>query len=766
MTAITNDISAFTMTFSRGPNEMDPVLLTIHVELSENFNRLQSVDIDLWPQNNPNWANWQDGHQTWVNIPRALGAGNVFETTLNLSPYATEADYVARVVNLTDDQGNFVNVTNTQLDELGLPSSAHLTNPFADNLPPEIQDITVGAITRLDDGSYAIPVDLTLKDDLSGPVGPVYIAFFDAYGRGFGGQPVDVGANGHASTQVILSKYAASGTYTLTSISRYDAALNGATSYHPEDHSGAGIVVLDNPDQDISPPTLDHLAITGSFDPVNGRPILHLSADLSDDKAGLQAFWARTYVNGAFNPNNERGTNATGHVDFDFALLSPSATGIYSFELTAVDSARNGKWWESDLRDPQNGLSKLGFNGDIHVFAPDEAGYVGATVQGGATDSIVFGLAMDDTLNAGKGADQLLGGAGNDTLNGGGGADELIGGDGNDTINAGSGNDLIVGGDGAGDDTYNGGSGVDTVKYTSARDGIVVDLAVGRASSRAGEDVAGIGTDKLAWIENVISGYHDDLISGNAAANQLQGMTGNDVLRGAGGNDRLEGGAGNDVLVGGAGNDRLVGGTGSDTADYRDAVAGVKVSLALSGAQDTVGAGIDTISGIENLSGGAFADSLEGSSSVNRLFGDAGNDFLRGLGNNDTLAGGTGNDRLIGGTGRDSLTGGKGSDTFVFDDPDFGGRTTTSADRIVDFSRAEGDRIDLKLVDANAANGATDNAFTFIGTKAFSKVPGELRYAQSSGNTYVSGDTDGNGTADFMIRLDGLHTLVSTDFVL
>jgi hypothetical protein len=442
MTAITNDISAFSMTFSRGSNEMDPVQLTIHVELSGNFNNLQSIDIDLWPWNNPNWAGWQDGLQTWVNVPREAGAGNVFETTLSLSPYATEADYVARVMNLTDDQGNFVNVTNTQLDDLGLPSSTRLTNPFADNLPPAISAISIGSVEKLADGTIAIPVDLTVTDDKSGVIADdVIIEFIGPNNTNFQ-QRVALDANAHVSTQILLPQYVASGTYSLGTVRIYDYAGNGVLRYNADDHGGVGSVIIDNPEQDITPPTLDRLEITGGFDPVNGRPILHLSADLSDDKAGLQAFWARTYVNGAFIPNNERGTNASGHVDFDFALLSPSATGIYSFELSAVDNARNGKWWESDLRDPQNGLSKLGFNGDIHVYAPDEAGYVGATVQGGATDSIVFGLAKDDTLKAGNGADQLLGGAGNDTLIGGGGADELIGGDGNDTVNAGSGNDL------------------------------------------------------------------------------------------------------------------------------------------------------------------------------------------------------------------------------------------------------------------------------------------------------------------------------------
>ncbi len=91
--------------------------------------------------------------------------------------------------------------------------------------------------------------------------------------------------------------------------------------------------------------------------------------------------------------------------------------------------------------------------------------------------------------------------------------------------------------------------------------------------------------------------------------------------------------------------------------------------------------------------------------------------------------------------------------------------TTATADVIHDFSHAEADKIRLDLVDANTTLGGTQD-FAFIGTAAFTNVAGQLRYEQISGNTYVSGDTNGDGIADFMIRLDGLHTLGGGDFIL
>lgn len=71
----------------------------------------------------------------------------------------------------------------------------------------------------------------------------------------------------------------------------------------------------------------------------------------------------------------------------------------------------------------------------------------------------------------------------------------------------------------------------------------------------------------------------------------------------------------------------------------------------------------------------------------------------------------------------------------------------------------------MSVVDANG-NLAGDQAFTFLGGGAFTDSAGELRYEQVNGNTYVSGDTNGDGVADSMIKIDGLHSLNSSDFVL
>jgi hypothetical protein len=83
---------------------------------------------------------------------------------------------------------------------------------------------------------------------------------------------------------------------------------------------------------------------------------------------------------------------------------------------------------------------------------------------------------------------------------------------------------------------------------------------------------------------------------------------------------------------------------------------------------------------------------------------------------------------------------------------------------IRDYSYASGDRIRLDLTDANSNLAGTQD-FAFIGTGAFTGVAGQLRYEQANGNTFVSADTNGDGDADFMLQLDGVHALHGADFI-
>lgn len=247
-----------------------------------------------------------------------------------------------------------------------------------------------------------------------------------------------------------------------------------------------------------------------------------------------------------------------------------------------------------------------------------------------------------------------------------------------------------------------------------------------------------------------------------------------------------------DMFGGGSGDDRFDGHAGSDTVTYHFATAGVTIQLR-DGAVDTVGAGVDTFYSIENLIGSQFDDVLTGHAAggPNRLEGGAGDDRLSGLGGDDMLDGGTGDDMLDGGTGddllmggaghdvliggrgddvliggggADRLEGGKGADTFVYTLRDL----IPAADRILDFSTAEGDRIDLSGIDADAAVDG-DQTFSFLGTAAFTGAggtAGELRYeAADRGFLLVQGDVNHDGLADFTLLVRA-PALAATDFVL
>jgi Ca2+-binding RTX toxin-like protein len=142
------------------------------------------------------------------------------------------------------------------------------------------------------------------------------------------------------------------------------------------------------------------------------------------------------------------------------------------------------------------------------------------------------------------------------------------------------------------------------------------------------------------------------------------------------------------------------------------------------------------------------------------LVGGSGKQTMYGNSAANTLNGKSGDDTLIGGDGKDRLTGGSGADQFVFGKGDTAS-THAKADVITDFTGS--DRIVLEDIDANTGKSG-DQDFTFIGSAAFHDKVGELRVIVSNGDTYIKGDTDGDGDTDIAIRLIGKHSLTSADF--
>jgi Ca2+-binding RTX toxin-like protein len=165
-------------------------------------------------------------------------------------------------------------------------------------------------------------------------------------------------------------------------------------------------------------------------------------------------------------------------------------------------------------------------------------------------------------------------------------------------------------------------------------------------------------------------------------------------------------------------------------------------------------------SGNDSLSGKSGSDTLDGKAGADKLYGNAGADKLYGGNGADYLAGGKGNDLLQGGLGKDVLIGGGGADDFVFKSVAEAGKGG-ARDVIRDFSRAQGDDIDLSGIDAST-KAAGNQGFSFIGSKGFSGKAAELQYK----NGIVSGDVNGDKAADFHIEIANHHGLVGGDFIL
>jgi Ca2+-binding RTX toxin-like protein len=175
---------------------------------------------------------------------------------------------------------------------------------------------------------------------------------------------------------------------------------------------------------------------------------------------------------------------------------------------------------------------------------------------------------------------------------------------------------------------------------------------------------------------------------------------------------------------------------------------------------------LDTIpalifSGVDEIIGSQFADVLFGFDSADVLKGNEGNDELNG-GEND--------DNLTGGLGADRLTGGPGADTFHFLTLKDSTKKAIGRDTILDFSRAEGDKIDLEPIDALKGDGTSESKFKFIGKQKFSDVntknKGELRYVVKNGDALVQGDIDKDNKPEFAILLEDVTKLKATDFFL
>jgi Ca2+-binding RTX toxin-like protein len=486
------------------------------------------------------------------------------------------------------------------------------------------------------------------------------------------------------------------------------AALNGNGNGLANDITGnSGANHLDGGDGD------DRLSGNGGDDVLAGGG----GIDVLDGEEGSDVYVIASVADHAAAEIADSGADGADELRF-------TATTASTLKLFAHDSGLE--------RIVAGGAAALNIDASALSYA------VGIVGNGGA--NVLIGGIGGDTIAGGAGADRLEGRAGNDALEGGAGGDAMYGGTGNDSY--------VI--HQAADQAFeNAGEGTDTIL-----------ASISQALGANIENLTLTGAASLQGTGNELA----NVVTGNAGANTLLGMAGSDTLIGGGGNDRIDGGAGSDHLSGGNGNDVYV---VDKVGDVVTEVGGEGIDLVESAVSYALSNNVERLvltgTAASSGTGNALGNAITGNSAANLLVGELGADTLRGGDGADTLQGGDGNDWLYGGTGRDICYGGAGTDHFAFADGDFGGASSSTCDRIVDFDSA--DIIQLVSVDAiTTADG--DQHFAFVGTAGFSGVAGELRYQQISGNTYVQGDLNGDGAADFWIRVDGLHTLTSGDFVL
>jgi Ca2+-binding RTX toxin-like protein len=315
----------------------------------------------------------------------------------------------------------------------------------------------------------------------------------------------------------------------------------------------------------------------------------------------------------------------------------------------------------------------------------DTVNYAATTL--GVTVDLTAGTATGTEIgtDALSGIERVIGGQGNDSLSGDANDNVLEGGGGNDTLSGGAGDDVLNGGVIADLQSYAAWTDFDRVDYSAAPAPVNVNL--GTRIALDGE----AGTDTLIGIENVTGSAFDDQLIGTATtfSEAFRGGAGNDTINGGGlydiaeyyfatgpisvnlGTGSVTGDAsvGTDTLTeietvigtafddnfvatgfqspsapggvvstfnsfeGRGGNDHITG-NGATRIEYSSALEAVTVDLMTELMSGGPSVGTDTFTGVNNVRGSGFADTLYGGNPASNGFetfeGRGGDDFIDG----------------------------------------------------------------------------------------------------------------------------------------
>ena len=749
----------------------------------------------------------QSGLDGFVNITDAQDSfADGFSSTAEfISSESASGAYSINALVVYDKAGNDRVYFASELASLGFATSFQVqSNVASDTTDPILTSLTLPGVVDVTTGSKSALFSAGASDSGGSGIDRISILFDPDY-RGQSGldgfvnitDVQDSFADGFSSVSEFINSESAAGTYAINALVVYDKAGNDRVYFASELASLGFATSFQIADRNIAPTA----SVNSPASVIEGNDgSISLSLTLKD--VGSQS--VNTNVTVSFAADQSTATNGqdanVGAFSGSYSIAqSPSGNYVITLPSSFVldDLVQEGTETLAIHVTASGQIFDTGTDSTvvrIKIRDNDRAGSSAAdTIIGDGINDTLFGLGGNDYLDGQAGADRLYGDAGADTLVGGLGSDQLFGGEdaddlfgredgdylqgdagadrlygegGADTLVGGLGSDQLFGGEGADDlfgredgDYLQGDGGADRL-YGEGGDDVVAagdgdDLVVAGAGAdqlfggdgadevygREDGDYAdgGTGADRLygdAGADTLVGGLGTDQLFGGEDADDLFGREDGDYLQGDGGADRLYGEAGADTLVGGLGTDQLFGGDeadelyGREDGDYLQGDGG---------ADRLYGEGGDDL-----LVGGLGADQLFGGDGADELYGREDADYLQGDAGADRLYGDEGNDTLVGGAGADTLLGGAGADLFAFTTLDAG------VDRILDFDRAAGDRIDLSSLDANTAT-ADDDSFRFIGAGAFSRTAGELRFEESNGELVLTGDVNGDGLADFTI---------------
>jgi Ca2+-binding RTX toxin-like protein len=340
----------------------------------------------------------------------------------------------------------------------------------------------------------------------------------------------------------------------------------------------------------------------------------------------------------------------------------------------------------------------------------------------------IAGTAGSETLANPFGSDVLRGLGGNNVLTGGSDIGVLLGG----RIFI---DDVLL----TDDDVLDGGAGVDTVSYASQPldhimlTGDTIEIRHTRIAQPIGS--FSISTGSYVQIDDtyVLLGQvtFDPpgwfMVSGRLRSGDPTPI------------ERLE-------IIAGTG---FISHTDPDFVHERLPMTGVRVSLLLQGGpQDTLGAGIDTLVGIENLTGSRLADELTG---------DGGNNILRGLDGNDILEGGLGSNLLDGGAGFDlaSYAGAAAGVTVHL------GKAGASGGAGIDHMISIEGLLGSGFADTLAGDAGANRLLGGDGNDRLFGAAGDDTLAGGNGDDLLNGG-DGIDTADFSAATGPVRALLGT----